>query len=94
MKAFFDRLYCLTQPGAKLSGVRRGAIIVTYEAKRTGFYDDVARRLANYFGWFGEFEMAEVLSVPALGSADAARGNPDVLADARELGRKLFAEIT
>jgi len=93
LKSFFDRLYCLTHPRVKLPGVRRGAVIVTYEAKRSAFYEEVARRFAGYFGWFGEFEMSEVLAVPELGSEDAARNNPTVLAQAREFGQRLFADL-
>jgi len=89
MKTFFDRLYCWAQPAFKLPGTRRGAFIVTYEAKESDFYAEVARRLVRYFKWFGDFEVTEVFAAPRLGAADAAKNKPELLEQARALGRKL-----
>ena len=93
LKLFFDRLRHITHDGPPLrpmlEGKRSAAIVVTYEDKRRDDYRDVAQRLANYLSWMGEFVAVEVMDEARLGPSDAAAGRPELLAKARELGKKL-----
>jgi multimeric flavodoxin WrbA len=89
LKTFFDRCRCFNSDPGKKERRRAGAILVTYEADRTEFYHETARRLAAYFNWFGRFEPVEVLAEPNLGPPDAASRRPGLLAKARALGKRL-----
>lgn len=93
MKMFFDRLYSFANAKKKLPGKHRAALLVTYEAPRNEFYEEVARRMGNYFRWFGDFEMVEVLAVSMAGSSQPVRNRPELLAQAKSLGEKLFSGI-
>lgn len=97
MKMFFDRCLWLTneagQRKARLTGKRRAAIIVTYEAGPSEGYRQVARTLANYLGWMGEFGTVEVMSEANLGPSDAAKQQPDLLAKATRMGQELVQSL-
>lgn len=97
MKLFFDRLHHLTNEAGQLKkmlpGARSGAIMVTYEDKPRDDYREVAQRLANYLGWMGRFEPVEVFSVGRLGPPDAAAARPDLLDQARALGKRLVEQL-
>jgi multimeric flavodoxin WrbA len=98
MKTFFDRLYWFTRKGGtqqnpRLAGRRRAAFIVTYEDPENAFYREMVEHLARYFPWFGGFEKGEVLAFSRLGPADAAAGKPELLEQARALGRRLAAAV-
>ena len=92
LKAFFDRCWCFTHEANKLDGRRAGAIIVTYEAGPSPFYEQVAQRLVAYLPWFGPFDPVEVLAEPRLGPAAASK-RPDLLAKARDLGASLVGSL-
>jgi len=98
MKSFFDRCYHLTyregQIAPQLKGTRAAAVIVTYEDKPRDDYYDVAKRLAGYLKWMGDFEPVEILSEGNLGPADAAGRRPELLARAGEMGRRLVEQLT
>jgi multimeric flavodoxin WrbA len=98
MKLFFDRLHHLTNEAGQLKkmlpGARAAAILVTYEDKPRDDYREVAQRLANYLGWMGRFEPVEVFSVGRLGPSDAAAARPDLLDQARELGKRLVERLS
>jgi len=89
LKTFFDRCRCFASDRRKKERRRAAALIVTYEADRTEFYHETARRLAAYFGWFGRFEPVEVMAEPRLGPPEAASERPDLLVKARAMGRRL-----
>lgn len=97
LKTFFDRCVWLanvdgeTKP--RLTGKRRGAIIVTYEAGPTDYYRDIAQHLANYFSWMGDFGTAQIMSESDLGPPDAAQAKSDLLAKAEALGKQLVDEL-
>ena len=93
-KAFFDRCWCFIHKSSKLRGPRAGAILVTYEAKRTEFYEEVARRFAAYLPWFGKFDPLEVMAEAGLGPVDAAMQRADLLDKARELGKRLVESLS
>ncbi|HUW81905.1 MAG TPA: flavodoxin family protein [Phycisphaerae bacterium] len=97
MKTFFDRCLWLTnergQRKARLTGERRAAVIVTYEAGPSAGYRKVAQTLANYLGWMGEFGAVEVMSEANLGRSGAAKERPDLLAKATEMGQELVRSL-
>ena len=94
LKTFFDRCWCFIHEANKLKGRRAGAIIVTYEAGPSPFYEQVAQRLIGYLPWFGPFDPVEVLAEPRLGPADAASQQPELLAKARSLGTRFVDSLT
>jgi multimeric flavodoxin WrbA len=91
-KLFFDRCRCFSMEPGKLEGKRRAAIIVTYEDRPRDDYQEVARRFANYFSWFGDFGEVELMIESRLGPADAASKRPDLLEKAYNLGQQLAKE--
>jgi multimeric flavodoxin WrbA len=97
MKSFFDRCYHLTyrqgRIAPQLKGPRAGAVIVTYEDKPRDDYYDVAKRLAGYLKWMGDFEPVEIVSEGNLGPAGAAGGRPELLTRAREMGSRLVEQL-
>ena len=97
MKLFFDRLRHLTNDAGDhhpmLPGRRAAAVIVTYEDKQREDYLNVARVLANYLAWMGDFGEVEILSAGRLGPADAAAGRADLLQEAGGIGRKLMDRL-
>ncbi len=98
MKLFFDRLHHLVsqsgQRKALLRGRRTAAIIISYEDKPRAEYLDVARRMAAYLSWMGDFAAVEILDGCRLGPSDAAAGSPEVLARARGIGKMLVERLT
>ena len=76
-----------------LEGKRSAAIVVTYEDKPRDDYRDVAERLAKYLSWMGEFVSVAVMDEARLGPSDAASGRPELLAKAREIGKKLHEAL-
>jgi hypothetical protein len=97
LKCAYDRLYWFRRQGAeivpRLGGRRRAALLLTYEDPENPYYTEMARRLGDYFPGFGEFAPAEVLAFPGLGPPGAAAARPELLARARELGRRLVADL-
>lgn len=93
MKLFFDRLYSLVNARTKLPGRRRAALLVTYDAPRDDFYDEVARRMAGHFHSFGDFEVVEVLALPMAGSSDPVHNRPEAVVQAKAIGENLFVGI-
>ena len=97
MKTFFDRCFHLTNRQGRLepqlSGPRAAAVIVTYEDKPRRDYLDVAKRLAAYLKWMGDFEPVEVLSEGNLGPAGAAGERPELLTRARQTGKRLVEQL-
>ena len=97
MKTFFDRCHWLTNEAgerkARLTGRRRAAIIVTYEASPSEGYRKVAQILADYLGWMGEFGTVEVMSEANLGPSDAAKEKPDLLTKATRMGEQLVRSL-
>jgi multimeric flavodoxin WrbA len=98
LKTFFDRCRHLTvgRDGVskpQLIGPRAAAIIATYEDKERPDYLAVAKVLASYLRWFGDFEPVEILCEPQLGPADAASKRPDLLAKACAVGRKVAQDL-
>ncbi len=97
MKLFFDRLRHLTNEAGDhhplLAGPRAAAVIVTYEDKPRQDYFNVARVLANYLAWMGDFGEVEILSAGRLGPADAVAKRADLLQEAREIGSKLMDRL-
>lgn len=93
LKLFFDRLRHVTHSGfplqPMLKGRRAAAIIVTYADGPRDDYRLVADRLAAYLPWMGEFADVEVMSVARLGPPGDAAGKPELLAQARTIGKKL-----
>jgi len=92
-KLFFDRCRCFAMEKGRLKGKRCAAIILTYEDRPRDDYQGIAQRLANYFPWFGDIGTVELFVEGRLGPADAASQRPDLLERARELGRRLVAEL-
>lgn len=97
MKLFFDRLRHVTKDAGDqhpmLPGRRAAAVIVTYEDKPRQDYFNVARVLANYLAWMGDFGEVAILSAARLGPADAAAGRADLLQEAGEIGRQLMDRL-
>ena len=97
MKLFFDRLRHLTNDAGDLHpmlpGRRAAAVMVTYEDKPRQDYFNVARVLANYLAWMGDFGEVEILSAGRLGPADAAAARADLLQEAGDIGRKLMDRL-
>jgi len=94
LKLCFDRCRCFIRDPGKAERRRSGALIVTYEASRTAFYEDVARHFVGYFdGWFGTFGCVDVMAEAGLGPAGAAAARPELLARARALGERLVRSL-
>jgi multimeric flavodoxin WrbA len=97
-KTFYDRLYWFRRQGSdvkpRLSGPRRGALIVTYEDPKNADYEQMAQRLVNYLPGFGGFALGRVLACSGLGPVGAARNRPDYVAAARSLGAQLTQELS
>lgn len=94
MKLFFDRLFSLTHEGCRLQGKRRAALLVTYEAPRSEFYEEVVRRLAGYFPRFGEFEKVETLAISMGDATTPVRDRPEVMSQAKALAARLFEGVS
>ncbi len=92
-KLFFDRCRSLMYDDGervnRLTGERRGAVIVTYEDKEREDYSRAAKVLADYLSWMGDFGDVEIVAAARLGPVDAARGRPELIKKARELGARL-----
>jgi multimeric flavodoxin WrbA len=97
MKTFFDRLFWLCWNSGRreprLTGRRSAAVIVTYEDKPRDDYRREAQKLAYYLAWMGEFGEVEIVSEGRLGPPEAARGRPDLLKKAEELGGRLVDAV-
>ncbi|MBN1670054.1 MAG: flavodoxin family protein [Kiritimatiellae bacterium] len=93
MKLFFDRIRWLTWVGRdqrpRLSGKRHAAVILTWEDKPRREYTKVAKVLASYLGWAGDFGEVEIMAEGLLGPANAARKRRDLLLHAEALGKNL-----
>jgi multimeric flavodoxin WrbA len=87
-KTFFDRCACW-EGRNRLSGSRRAAMIVTYMEPEREDYTRVAQTVPFYLRWMGDFDVTEVFAGAGLGPADAAANRPELLAEARALGRRL-----
>jgi len=96
MKTFFDRCRTFTRDPQthelrpQLEGRRTGVVIVSYEDKPREDYHHEAEKLASYLAWMGDFGKVEMICEGNLGPRDAARGRPELLARAEELGERLF----
>lgn len=93
MKLFLDRLYSLINARTKLPGTHRAALILTYEAPRNEFYEQLARRLGEYFTRLGTFDIVEALPISLGGSSQSIRERPEVMAQVKALAEKLFAGL-
>lgn len=97
MKLFFDRCHHLFYRDGKrkpqLTGKRRAAIIVTYEDKPKEEYFKVAKALAFYLDWMGDFGEIKIVSEAKLIKADDASKRPDLLEKTRQLGQQLVDEL-
>jgi len=97
MKLFFDRLHHLISAAGtvrkQLTSPRAGAVIITYEDKARADYVDVARRMANYLGWMGDFGEVPILDGAKLGPPEAAAAREDLLDEARAMGRSIVQQL-
>jgi multimeric flavodoxin WrbA len=96
-KTFFDRLYWFrrqeTTVKPRLQGRRRAALLMTYEDAESAAYRAMAHQIVQYVPSFGDFAPPEILSCSGLGPADAAAAKPELLDQARALGRRLVGEL-
>jgi multimeric flavodoxin WrbA len=90
MKLFLDRLYSLINTRKKLPGTHRAALILTYEAPRNEFYEQLAQRLGEYFQRLGTFDVVEALPISLGGSSQSIRERPEVMAQVKTLAEKIF----
>jgi multimeric flavodoxin WrbA len=93
MKLFLDRLYSLINARTKLPGTHRAALILTYEAPRNEFYEQLAQRLGDYFQRLGTFDVVEALPISLGGSSLSIRERPEVMARVKTLAEKIFAGL-
>ncbi len=96
MKAFFDRCHTfIVDPKSQdlkpqLEGKRKGIVILSYEDTPRKEYLGEAQKLTKYLGWMGDFVKVEIFSEANLGSTDAAKKKPDLLAKVEKTGQDLF----
>jgi len=98
LKMFFDRCRHLTRGRdgrlePQLSGPRAAVIVATYADDERSDYPAVAKVLASYLRWMGDFAPVEILCEPQLGPADAASKRPDLLAKACDVGRQVAGDL-
>jgi multimeric flavodoxin WrbA len=95
LKTFFDRLHFTTHDPHKLTGPRRGIVIVTYEDNRRDYYREMASHLAEYFNWNkrGDFGRVEVVAEPNLGPAGAWKNRPGLLENLKNIGQRQAEEL-
>ncbi len=90
MKIFLDRLYSLANTRRKLPGTHRAALILTYEAPRNEFYEQLAQRLGAFFKRLGAFDVVEALPISVGTSSESIRNRPEIMAQVTTLAEKLF----
>jgi multimeric flavodoxin WrbA len=95
LKTFYDRLRFTTYDPHKLTGPRRGIVIVTYEDDETEDYRKTAGALAKYLNWHdrGDFGDVKVVAESNLGPKDAWKRRPEALDRVTQFGIEQAREI-
>ena len=92
-KSFFDRLCHLSTDRKglvkQLKGRRAAGIFLTYEDKPRDDYAQLGKVIRGYLNWMGDFQDVALMPVADVGPSRPVTDKPDVLEQARGIGRRL-----